>query len=197
MRLPTQFSLLCIPPLILALGCGKPRFAYEVDPVFRSGAYQTVAADPRTDRVFIREGMRPLNPELHLRAVLSELEARHYRPAHAQEADLWVATYFLVPGRPEGGRGGPARASHSEGPGGGRHGGGHGGSGGGRPSAGDPDMGGHGTFTLIVILLDRRTELPVWQGEANLNDRDKDSNGAPLSVETAVHQLLSPLAARP
>lgn len=195
MQLTNRFSLLCIPLLWLALGCGKPRFDYEVEPAFRTGAYLTVAADPRTDRIVLREGMRPLNPDLHLKAVLTELEARHYRPASAPEADLWVATYLLVPGRPEGGRGGPAKGSHSEGAGGGRHGGGHGG--GGRASAGGQEEGNHGKFTIIVILLDRKTELPVWQGEANLSDKDKESDGTPLSIETAVHQLLSPLAVRP
>lgn len=47
------------------------------------------------------------------------------------------------------------------------------------------------------VLVDRKSELPVWQGEANMNDKDKTADGTPLSIEGVVHQLLQPLPNRP
>ena len=104
--MPRACSLSLIPLLFVALGCSKPRFVYDVDPAFRTGSYRTMASDPRKDRIVIREGMRPLNPELHLKAALAELETKKYQRASAAEADLWVAVYVLMSGRPEGDRGG-------------------------------------------------------------------------------------------
>jgi hypothetical protein len=191
MQLPRPPSLLLLIPLALAvLGCSKPRFSYDIAPAFRTGSYRTVAQDPRRDRIVIREGLRPLNPELHLRAVLAELAARNYRLSPNAEADLWVAVYVLLGGSPEGAGDGAAHARH-EGSGEGRRGGARGGAGtGGAPAA-------RGKFTLIVQLEDRQTGLPIWQGEANLDHTDKAPDGTPLSIEAAVHQLLQPLPMRP
>ncbi|HJV48027.1 MAG TPA: DUF4136 domain-containing protein [Geothrix sp.] len=196
MRLPNLRCLLLL-PLVMAVGCARPRFAYDVDPAFRSASYATVAPDPRRDRVVIREGLRPLNPELHLRAVMSELEARRYQRVQPEAADLWVAVYVLVPGQIEG----SARGAHPEGAGGeGRHGGGHGGGRGGSGTGGPPASGKEGkarAITLVVQLDDRRTGLSVWQGEADLDPREKAADGSPLGIEGAVHQLLQPLQPRP
>ncbi|GLH72377.1 hypothetical protein GETHLI_08790 [Geothrix limicola] len=195
MRIPTRCAL----PLLglLALGCAKPPFVYEVEPAFRSASYATVAPDPRTDRIVIREGLRPLNPDLHLRAVLGELEARRYQRAAPDAADLWVAVYVLMPGATEGSAQGPRR----EGSGGeGRHGGGHGGGRGGSGTGGAPSFGKEGKgrpLTLIVQLEDRKTGLPVWQGEAHADSRERTPDGRPLGIEDLAHQLLQPLKPRP
>jgi len=194
MRTPKSRSLFAIPVLFMALGCAKPRFVYEVDSTFQSASYKSVAPDPRKDRIVIREGMRPLNPDLHLNAVLNELESRNYRIA-AAAADLWVAVYVLMRGAPEGTKVGSASPSHKEGSGGGHRAGGRGAAGGGPSLTGNGgDANGH--FLVIVQLEDRKTGLPVWQGEANLSAEDKAPDGVPLSIEAAVHQLLQPLPAR-
>lgn len=190
MRLPKAVPLLL---MLTALGCSKPQFVYEADPAFQTRPYRTMAVDPRRDRIIIRAGMRPLNPELHLRAVLTELEARRYRAAPASEADLWVTVYVLIGGQPED-RGG---SSHREGSGEGHRGGGRGGAGAGNGPGGGREGSARGTFTVIVQLQDRKTGLPVWQGEAILDHRAKAADGSPLGIEEAVHQLLQPLAARP
>lgn len=179
---------------LLALDCAKPRFVYDVDPAFKNGAFHSVAADPRRDRIVIREGMRPLNPELHLRAALVELEARKYQPTNPDEADLWVAAFVLISGQPEGGHSGEG---HHEGSGEGRHGGRGGGGKGGGPS----DSGAPGkalmTSTIIVQLEDRKTGRPIWHGETHINAKDRDTDGSPLSIEAAVRQLLQPLPSLP
>ena len=180
----------------MALGCARPRFSYDVDPAFPTGPYRTIAADPRRDRILIREGLRPLNPELHLKAVLAELEARRYRPAPSGEADLWVAVYVLV-GGPSEGKGGSGKPSHREGSGEGHRGGARGGAGTGAPPAAGREGGTRGLFTVIVQLEDRQTGLPVWQGEARLDHEAKTADGGPLSIEEAVRQLLQPLPTRP
>ncbi|NWJ39666.1 MAG: hypothetical protein HXX12_01695 [Geothrix sp.] len=180
-----------------ALGCASPKFAYDVDPAFQARSYATMAPDPRKDRILIREGMRPLNPELHLRAVCAELEGRKYRSAPAAEADLWVAVYVLTGGRPDGGGNHGAKGSPRSGGGEGHRGGGRGGPDGGGDPAGGRDGGSKGNFVVIVQIQDRRSGLQVWQGEANLDHREKGSDGRPLSIEAAVHQLLQPLPARP
>jgi len=193
MQTPRAWSLLL---MLVALGCAKTRFSYDVAPAFQTGASRTIAADPRSDRVIIREGLRPLNPELHLKAVLAELKVRHYRPAPSGEADLWVAVYVLV-GGPSEGRGSSGKAPRREGAGEGHRGGGKGGTGrGGAPPAGR-DGSTSGVLTVIVQLEDRLTGLPVWQGEARLDHEAKAADGGPLGIEEAVHQLLQPLPARP
>lgn len=191
MRLPSLPSCLSCLALLLAFGCGQPRFVYDVGPSFRAGTYQTVAVDPRKDRIVIREGMRPLNPELHLQAVLAELDTRKYHPMAAPAADLWVSVYLLIGTASGEHRGGPAKSSHAEGTGGGRHGGGRGGSG--MSGKGEGESKGRGGMTLIVQLEDRKKGLPVWYGEATFDATDKGRNGGPLSIEEMVHQLLLPL----
>lgn len=194
MRMPRAQSLICIPLLFAALGCAKPRFTYHVDEAFRTRAYRSMAPDPRRDRIVIREGMRPLNPDLQLQATLAELEKRRYLRASTSEADLWVAVYVLMSGQPEGTRGGST--SHREGAGGG-HRGGRGGAGtGGSPEPGIPDKA-LSTFTVIVQLEDRKTGLPVWHGEANIHPKDTDADGRPLGIDGALHQLLQSLPALP
>lgn len=193
-------SMLWSVPILLALlaaGCAKPRFSYDEDPTFHAGSYRTVAVDPRKDRILIREGMRPLNPELHLKAVLTELTLRNYRTTPAAEADLWVTVYVLIGGQPASGAGGQGRSSHREGSGEGRRGGGRGGTGSGGASAAGWEGGAKGHFSVIVQLQDRKSDLPVWQGEANLDHKEKGTDGNPLSIEAVVHQLLQPLPVLP
>lgn len=197
MRRPS-LCLLPIPALFLLMDCAKPRFAYEVDAAFASGSYRTMAPDPRKDRVVIREGMRPLNPGLHLRAVLTELEAHKYRAAPPEEADLWVAVYVLTEGPPEVSRGGSGKPARREGSGEGHRGGGRGGKPGAGPGqekelrAPREPMGGRGG-TILVQLQDRKTGLTVWQGEANL----KSAEGSLLTEEETMRQLMRPLPIRP
>jgi hypothetical protein len=178
---------------MLALACAKPRFIYEVDGAFRSEAHRTISQDPRRDRIVIREGMRPLNPELHLRAVLTELETRRYQLAPAEEADLWVALYVLVSGQSDGSR---SSSGHHEGSGEGHRGGRGGGGKGGSPES-DPQGKASATVTVIVQLEDRKTGRPVWHGEANIYPKDTDTSGRPLGIEEAVHQLMQPLPTLP
>jgi len=187
-------SYLLVSLLALGLGCGRPRLIYDVDASFRRGGYRSVAVDPRKDRVLIRDGLRPLNPTLPLQAALVELDARHYRRVPAEEADLWLTVSILMPGQPE-----LRRAPDREGGGEGRHGGGRGRGGpgqGGAPS-GAHEGRGMGGLVLIVQMADRTSGHPVWQGELNLDPRDKGADGRPLSLEAAVHQLMQPLPALP
>ncbi len=193
----SNLCLLLIPGLFLLVGCAKPRYAYEVDAAFASGSYRTMAPDPRKDRVVIREGMRPLNSGLHLRAVLAELEARKYQAAPSEEADLWVAVYVLTEGPPEVSRGGSGKPARREGSGEGHRGGGRGGKPGSpaqEKELGAPReaLGGRGG-TVIVQLQDRKTGLTLWQGEAHL----KPAEGGLLTEEEAMRQLLRPLPIRP
>ena len=197
MRIPKPWPLLVLPLLCMAPGCSKPRFVYEVDPAFRTVSYMSVAPDPRKDRIVIREGMRPLNPDLHLRAALNELESRNYQSATTSAADLWVAVYVLAGAAPEGNKGGSPSSPHGEGSGEGHHAGGRGGPGGSGTSLAGKEGTSHRSFAVIVQLEDRKTGLTVWQGEANLNVKDKAPDGTPLSIEAAVHQLMQPLPARP
>jgi hypothetical protein len=195
----SPWSLL-IPLVLLMPGCSKPRFTYEVDGSFRNTGYRTVAMDPRRDRVFIREGMRPLDPSLHVQAALAELMARNYQRVAASEADLWVAVYVLTEAPSEGGKGSSTKGGHREGSGEGRHGGGRGGTGGGGKEASSPHEAGNASrtnFTLIIQLHDRKSGLPVWQGEARLSHKDLASEGKPLSPEESVRQLLQPLQPLP
>jgi len=182
---------------VAALGCSHPKFTYDVDPAFRSESYSTMAPDPRKDRILIREGMRPLNPTLHLQAVQAELATRKYRVVPATEADLWVAVYVLTGGRPEAGGGHAGKGSHRSGGGEGPRGGGRGGPEGGGDAAPDREGGSRGTFAVIVQIQDRRSGLTVWQGEANLDHREQGPDGRPLSIEAAVQQLMRPFPARP
>ncbi|MFN7957630.1 MAG: hypothetical protein U0P46_04795 [Holophagaceae bacterium] len=179
---------------LLAIGCGTPKLIYEVDPAFRSRSYATVAADPRKDRILLREGARPLSPELHTRAVLVELGARRYQTAPAEEADLWVAAFVLTSGHGErgGGHGGGKGAARSAG-GEGRHGGGRG-----RPEGGGEESGGRGGGLIVIVQVqDRRSGLTVWQGEMNLDPHEKGLDGRPPSIEAAVRELLGPFPPRP
>jgi hypothetical protein len=188
-------------PLILApLACSKPQFAYDVDATFQQASYQTVAPDPRTDRVFIREGLRPLDPSLHRRAVLAELEARNYRPVPPEASDLWVNVVVLMQAGPGGHGEGSPSGSRREGSGEGhRGGGGRGGMGGGTSKAGKEgggpraDFGPRGGLTVIVQLEDRKTGRVVWQGEVDPGPKEQTPDGKPPSIEATVHQLLQPL----
>jgi hypothetical protein len=195
----SPWSLL-IPLVLLMPGCSKPRFTYEVDGSFRNTAYRTVAVDPRQDRVLIWEGMRPLDPSLHFQAALTELKARNYQPVPAAEADLWVAVYVMTEAPSDGSKVSATKAGHREGSGESRHGGGRGATGGGGKEGSSPHEARDATrtnFTLIVQLHDRKTGLPVWQGEARLNHKDQAADGKPLSPEESIRQLLQPLPARP
>lgn len=194
---PTNPWPLTILLAVAAFGCSHPKFTYDVDPAFRSESFATMAPDPRKDRILIREGMRPLNPALHLQAVQAELATRKYRLVPAAEADLWVAVYVLTGGRPEAGGGHAGKGSQRSGGGEGRRGGGRGGSEGGGDANPDREGGSRGSFAVIVQIQDRRSGLTVWQGEANLDHREQGPDGRPLSIEAAVHQLMRPFPARP
>jgi hypothetical protein len=192
MRIPRHSSFLL---LMAALGCASHRLVYDVDPAFRTAQYRTVAPDPRTDRVIIREGLRPLNPELHLRAALAELAARNYQAVPAPQAYLWVAAYVLL-GASSGGHGGSEGAAHREGAGEGHRGGGHGGSGAKGNALPGAESRSSGSFKVIIQLQDRKTGQTVWHGEATLDHKDRAADGGPLTIEEAVHQLLQPLPGR-
>jgi hypothetical protein len=200
MRYLNRWPLLI--PLILApMACSKPRFAYEVDATFHQASYQTVAPDPRTDRVFIREGLRPLDPSLHRQAALAELQARNYRPAPPDASDLWVNVVVMMKAGAGGHGEGSSSASHREGSGAGHRGGGGRGSmgGGGASKAGKEgggsraDRGSMGGFTVIVQLEDRKTGRVVWQGEVEPGSGEHTPDGKPPSIEATMHQLLQPL----
>lgn len=195
----TTRILLLVPLFVTLGGCGRPRLVYDVDASFRTRSYRTVAPDPRRDRIFIRDGMHPLNPELHLKATMAELAERKYRPVTPEEADLWVSVYVLMGGQAGGGRGGSDRAPHAEGAGEGHRRGGRGGSGmgGPPPSVSGREGGAPSDITAIVILEDRNTGRPIWHGEVTLGPKDKDTEGRPLGIEAAVHQLLQPLPSLP
>jgi hypothetical protein len=186
---------------VLSLACAKPRFTYAVSPSFPLAAYRTVALDPRTDRVFVRDGYRPLDPALHRRAVLAELAAKRYQPAPPEEADLWLNIVVLMRASPERMRERPAKGGGSrDGSGGSHRGGGRGG--GAHPGGVEDDgprgagMGSPGRVLVIVQLRDRKTGLTVWQGEAETGAGERTPGGAPPSLEADLHQLLLPLAAR-
>lgn len=196
---------LLIPLMLLAPGCAKPPFTYDVDRAFPAALYRTMAPDPRTDRVLIREGFHPIDSGRQLKAVLNELEARNYQLAPSAEADLWVTVQVLAEAPPGGRGGGSPKAAHKGGSGGGHRGGGPGGPGGGGSSkpgggGGAPREGmGHrgGKLTVIVQFLDRASGLPVWQGEANLDPRNPPSDGRDPSPEATMHLLLKPLPMHP
>jgi hypothetical protein len=193
--------LLSIPLILLPLisvGCAKRGFTYIVDDAFRPAAYRTVAADPQKDRVLIREGLRPLEPSYHRRLVLAELAGKRYEAAAPDVADLWIDVYVLTE---SGGAGhGEASGKHREGSGGGRRGGRGGGfqkasqEGGGPPEAHEAAW---GHLTVIVQFQDRKTGQTVWQGEGVFGNETKGADGAPISPEEIVRQLLTPLPARP
>ncbi len=172
--------------VLFALGCSPPKFVYEVDPAFRSHAYATVAADPRRDRILIREGSRPLNPELHTRAALAELEARRYQAVPAAGADLWVAAFVLTAGHGERGGGHGAKGDARSGVGAGR-----------KEGAGEEPRARGGGLIVIVQVQDRRSGLTVWQGEVNLDPREKGPDGRPPSLEATMRELLAPLPTGP
>jgi hypothetical protein len=197
MRLPRPWSLLVIPLLFVALGCSKPRFVYEEDPAFRISSFKSVAPDPRRDRIVIREGMLPLNSELHLKAVLNELGSRNYQTSATSEADLWVAVYVLMRANPEGNKGGSASSPQREGSGKSHRGGGRGGATSGGASLAGIEGATYKNLMVIVQLEDRKTGHPVWQGEANFSAKDKAQDGTPFSIEAAVHQLMQPLPTHP
>jgi len=190
MRSANPWPLAIFLPMV-AIGCAPPKFAYDVDPAFRPGTYTTVAPDPPKDRILLREGMRPLNPDPHLQAVQAELASRNYRIVPVTEADLWVTVHVLTGGRPEGGGSHGGKGSHRSGGGEGPRGGGRGGD-----AVMERDGGSRGTFTVIVQFQDRQSGLTVWQGEANLDHREKGPDGRPLGIEAAMHALLQPFPAR-
>ena len=193
----TSLSLLGAAALVCLLGCANPQFTYEVDQGFHISSNLTVAPDPRLDRIVIMDGFRPIDPGLHQRAALAELETRGFKPVPAGEADLWLAVFVLAEAPP--GERNPERskAPKQEGSGEGHHGGGHG-------AAGTPGPGKEGVargsgwvskgrLTLIVQLHDRKTGLPVWQGEAKLEGKDRAPDGGPITPDVAIRQLLEPL----
>ncbi len=190
--------------LLLAIGCSSPRFIYDGERTFPLAPYRTAAPDPRTDRVIIREGLRPLAAGSHREATLEELKERNYLAVAPTEADLWVAVFLLGEAPPEGHGEGSSKASRGDAGGEGHRGGkrgvgGGGASGQGKGSAGPKSAQGWtptGKYTVIVQLSDRKTGVPVWHGEANLHSKDRAADGGPLTPAEAVHQLLQPLRAR-
>lgn len=202
MRSLSHWPLL-IPVVLVPLGCSKPDFTYVVDPAFPTASYRTMALDPRKDRVFIREGFRPLDPGRHRQVVFAEMEARRFQTVAAEEADLWVTVVVLVKAAPEGRREGSAKASR-QGSGEGRRGGGRGGMGGGgslgsleRGPHGGPEPALTGGLAVIVQLQDRRTGVIVWHGEVNPDAKERAADGGPLGLEETLHRLLQPLPFAP
>ena len=203
MRTPTPLPLLSL-VLLLGIGCTSPRFSYDGERTFPQAPYLTAAPDPRTDRVIIREGLRPLGAGSHREAALEELKDRNYLLADPQEADLWVAVFLLGEAPPEGRGESSPKASRGDAGGEGHRGGKRGGAGGGGASGPGKGPQGpkaaqgwtpNGKYTVIVQLSDRKTGVPVWHGEANLHSKDRAADGGPLTPAEAIHQLLQPLRA--
>lgn len=79
-----------------ALGCSQPQFTYYVPPGISVQKFETIAIDPRTDYAFIIEGKRQIkDPEVQ-NLVLAELQAKGYRLAPPDQADLWVNAVLLI-----------------------------------------------------------------------------------------------------
>ncbi len=168
--LRTCLRLLPIPFLLLA--CARvPPLTVVTTPGFSPVAHRTVALDPRTELLLIRDGFHPLNPRDLRYQVLEALGAHGYAEAEAEAADLWVGVHLLA----QGGTAHPPAAEPKKrsreggggGGGGGRSGGGKGGGLGKGDSSrkeGSPPPS-HGTLAIIQ-LVERGSGKVLWQGEA-------------------------------
>lgn len=191
--------------VLSALGCAKPLFTYDVPADASLQSYSTIAIDPRTDRLFLTKGKRPLNDPETKSLVLSELQAKGYRLAPAEQADLWVgALLFMESHEP----------SHMEisGPGS-SHGGGHGSMGHGGHTGGSAGDGGHASgeahskgagLSVLVELIARSSLERVWagMGDLALSAKEPKSHGSGHDqghalLESTVKQLLEPLPGKP
>lgn len=165
----TWLSLLPIPLLLLA--CARlPPLTVVTTPGFSPAAHRTVALDPRTELLLIRDGYHPLNPRDLRYQVLETLGAHGYSEAEAGAADLWVGVHLLAQGGSANASGAePKKRTREGGSGGGHPPGGRGGGGGKGDSArreGSPPPS-HGTLAIIQ-LVERRSSRVLWQGEASV-----------------------------
>ncbi len=165
--LRTCFRLLPIPFLLLA--CARvPPLSVVTTPGFSPAAHRTVALDPRTELLLIRDGFHPLNPRDLRYQVLEALGAHGYAEGEPEAADLWVGVHLLTQGgTAHTPAAEPKKRTREGGGGGGRSGGGKGGGSGKGDSSrkeGSPPPS-HGTLA-IVQLVERSSGRVLWQGEA-------------------------------
>lgn len=185
------------------IGCSKPLFIYDVPPGTSALKFETVALDPRTDRIFLIEGKRQLRDLEVQSLVLAELQAKGYRLVAPDQADLWVNALLLINSHVFSKEySGSHGNSHGGGSGLGHGGMGHGGHSGG--SDADGDHGGSATHSggsdmaVLVELVARVSLERVWAGTGEVAP-SKGASGhhehQPLSG--TVGHLLESLQARP
>ena len=164
-------SLRLLPIAVLLLACARvPPLSVVTTPAFSPAAHRTVALDPRTDLLLIRDGFYPMNPRDLRYQVLEALGAHGYAEAEPEAADLWVGVHLLAQGgSAHSPAAEPKKRAREGGGGGGRSGGGKGGGlGKGDPSRkeGSPPPS-HGTLAIIQ-LVERGSGRVLWQGEATV-----------------------------
>lgn len=182
---------------IVASGCSKPRFSYDVPLGASVAKFETIALDPRTDYAFIFEGKRQFrDPEVQ-DLVLAELQARGYRLAPPDQADLWVNAVLLI-SAPQSNAG--YGSSHGGGTGSGHGGMSHGGHASGLDAASHGSgsgHSGHGDTTVLVQLVTRPSLERVWYGTGVVAPaKDASGHHGQQPLPDTVKRLLEPLQAR-
>lgn len=182
------------------LGCSQPRFTYYVPPGISMQKFETIAIDPRTDYAFIIEGQRQLrDPEVQS-LVLAELQAKGYRLAPPDQADLWVNAVLLIRAhQPSAGYSG-GHGSHGGGAGSGHGGMGHGGHSSGLDVGslgGGSGHSGRSHVTVLVQLVTRPSLDRVWFGTGIIAPaKDASGHHGHQPLPDTVKRLLDPLQAR-
>jgi len=181
------------------LGClTEPEYTYNVAPGPALARGGSVAVDPR-QLVWTMPGKHSENPGAFRHAALEELRAKGFAIVKAAEADLWLDVIVLGPER-HGAAALPVETRGSQPGGGGMNAGGRGGGrnrGQGAPEASPvaaPDPVEQEPRTVMVKLLSRSDEQPVWSGTVVIPGRK--SKGEPyVWPEEWMHRLLGPLPA--
>jgi len=183
------------------LGClVRPQFEYEVEPGAPVARFATLALDPRP-LVWRVEGQRVVDPWEYREAVLQEFRTRGFRPAKAEEADLWLDIVAMAPGS------GPQRTVAPTNGGQGRN----NMRAGGRAQAADgTTFGAPGgpvgaqaaaynaiptQMTVMVKVVSRADEKTLWYGSVTM-PANKPGDGVQKQPADWVHKLLEPLPAR-
>lgn len=183
-----------------AIGCSKPQFTYYVPPGTSVQKFETIAIDPRTDYAFIVEGHRQLRDLEVESLVLAELQAKGYRLAPPDQADLWVNAVLLIRTHQSNAGYSSGHGSHGGGAGSGHGGMGHGGHASGpdvsTPGSGSSHSGGSDT-TVLVQMVTRPSLERIWFGTGVVKPTKDASghHGEQLLLGT-VKRLLEPLLAR-
>jgi len=182
------------------LGCSKPQFTYYVPPGTSVQKFETIAIDPRTDYAFIIEGKRQLRDLEVQGLVLAELQAKGYRLAPPDQADLWVNVVLLIKAFQSNAGYSGGHGSHGGGASSGHGGMGHGGHSSGLDASSHGDGSSHSgssDTTVLVQLVTRPSLERIWFGTGVVKPT-KDASGhhgdQPLS--DTVKRLLDPLQAR-